>query len=143
MYIKETIQKHTKYKYTYYQNTHTIVKTPTHYKTNTYTHPHCLVYFASELIKCSFVENNWKIQSVNLLVSCCNGIAEELSEPVGLVRQNNNFLVDAYIFCSATLQWDRPLNLFYARLTIYFLRTNYTGSNSYVRFSIFEYVEIL
>jgi hypothetical protein len=24
--------------YTYYQNTHTIVKTPTHYKTHTYTH---------------------------------------------------------------------------------------------------------
>ena len=53
-------QKHIKYKYTYYQNTHTIVKphtlqnphththtlqnphihTPTHYKTHTYTHPH-------------------------------------------------------------------------------------------------------
>jgi len=25
MYIKETIHKHSKYKYTYYQNTHTIV----------------------------------------------------------------------------------------------------------------------
>jgi len=36
MYIKETIQKHSKYKYTYYQNTHTIVKTPTH------THNHIL-----------------------------------------------------------------------------------------------------
>jgi hypothetical protein len=32
--------KHRKYKYTYYQNTHTIVKTPTYYKTHTYTHPH-------------------------------------------------------------------------------------------------------
>ena len=32
--------KHSKYKYTYYQNTHTIVKTPTYYKTHTYTHPH-------------------------------------------------------------------------------------------------------
>jgi hypothetical protein len=37
MYISETIQKrstnntlHNKYKYTYYQNTHTIVKTPPH-----------------------------------------------------------------------------------------------------------------
>ena len=47
IYIKETIQKHStnntkhcKYKYTYFQNTHTIVKTPTHYKTHTYTHPH-------------------------------------------------------------------------------------------------------
>jgi len=40
MYIKEKIQKQSKYKYTYYQNTHTIVKTTTHYKTHTYTHPH-------------------------------------------------------------------------------------------------------
>ena len=47
LYIKETIQKHStnnirhsKYKYTYYLNTHTIFKTPTHYKTHTYTHPH-------------------------------------------------------------------------------------------------------
>jgi len=32
--------KHSKYKYTYYQNTQPIVKTPTHYKTHTYTHPH-------------------------------------------------------------------------------------------------------
>jgi len=38
--LKETIQKHSKYKYTCYQNTLTIVKTPTHYKTHTYTHPH-------------------------------------------------------------------------------------------------------
>jgi len=41
MSLNETIKKHntnntkhSKYKYTYYQNTHTIVKTPTH------THPH-------------------------------------------------------------------------------------------------------
>jgi len=36
-YPKENIlnTKHSKYKYTYYQNTHTIVKTPTHYKTHT------------------------------------------------------------------------------------------------------------
>jgi len=32
------IQKHSKYKYTYYQNTHT--NTPTHYKTYIYKHPH-------------------------------------------------------------------------------------------------------
>jgi len=32
--------KHSKYKYTYYQNTQTIVKTPTYYKTHTYTPPH-------------------------------------------------------------------------------------------------------
>jgi len=38
--MNETIQKHSKYKYTYYQNTHTIVKTPTHHKTHTYTHPY-------------------------------------------------------------------------------------------------------
>ena len=38
--IKETIQKHSKYKYTDYQKTHTIVTTPTHYKTHTNTHPH-------------------------------------------------------------------------------------------------------
>jgi len=52
----QTIQEDGKYKYTYYQNTHTNVKTPTHtkihslqnphihtsthYKTHTYTHPH-------------------------------------------------------------------------------------------------------
>jgi len=47
MYIKETIPKHgenntkhSKYKYKYYQNTNTIVKTPTHYKTHTYPHQH-------------------------------------------------------------------------------------------------------
>jgi len=40
--INETIQKHStnntkrsKYKYTYYKNTTTIVRTPTHYKTHT------------------------------------------------------------------------------------------------------------
>jgi hypothetical protein len=31
---------HSKYKYTYYQNTHTTVKRTTHYKTHTYTNPH-------------------------------------------------------------------------------------------------------
>ena len=42
MYTKETIQKHStnntkhsKYRYTYYQNTHTIVKTPPHTHTHT------------------------------------------------------------------------------------------------------------
>ena len=35
--MNETIQKHSKYKQTYYQNTHTIVKTPTHNKTHTNT----------------------------------------------------------------------------------------------------------
>jgi len=49
--MNETIQKHStnntkhsRYKYTYYQNTHTLqnpcMHTPTHYKTHTYTHPH-------------------------------------------------------------------------------------------------------
>jgi hypothetical protein len=49
--MNETIQKHStnnarhgKYKYAYYQNTHTLQKpyihTPTDYKTHTYTHPH-------------------------------------------------------------------------------------------------------
>ena len=51
--INKTVQKHSKNKYTYYQNTYTIVKTLTHihtrydtlhtsdrYKTHTYTHPH-------------------------------------------------------------------------------------------------------
>jgi len=51
MYIKETTQKrstnntrHSKYKYTYYQNTHILqnphIHTSTHYKTHTYTKPH-------------------------------------------------------------------------------------------------------
>ena len=47
IYIKETIQKHStnntkhsKYMYTYYQSTHTIVKTPIHDKTHTYTYSH-------------------------------------------------------------------------------------------------------
>ena len=43
MYMIETIQKHGKYMYTYYQNTHTLqnphIHTPAHYKTRTYTHP--------------------------------------------------------------------------------------------------------
>ena len=42
IYTNETIQELSKYKYTYYQNTHTIVKTPTHYNTHTYTHTHTL-----------------------------------------------------------------------------------------------------
>jgi len=37
-------KKHGKYKYTYYQNMHTLENphtyTPTHYKTHIYTHPH-------------------------------------------------------------------------------------------------------
>jgi len=32
--------KQSKYKYTYYQNTNTIVKTPARNKIHTYTHPH-------------------------------------------------------------------------------------------------------
>jgi len=39
MYINETIQKRSKYSYTYYQNTHPILKIPTDYKIHTYTHP--------------------------------------------------------------------------------------------------------
>jgi len=41
MHIKK-LQKHPQYKYTFYPFTHTstIVKTPTHYKTHTYTYPH-------------------------------------------------------------------------------------------------------
>jgi hypothetical protein len=42
--IVQTVQKHSKYKYTYYQNTHTLqnphIHTPTQYKTHTYTHQH-------------------------------------------------------------------------------------------------------
>jgi len=38
------ITKHSKYKYTYYQNTHIIVQTPTHYTTHTHTHTHTLQY---------------------------------------------------------------------------------------------------
>ena len=34
--------KHSKYKYTYYQNTHTIVKTAIRYETHTYTLPHII-----------------------------------------------------------------------------------------------------
>jgi hypothetical protein len=44
---KNTIQRHitnntehNKYKHTYYENTHTIFKTPSHYKTRTYTYPY-------------------------------------------------------------------------------------------------------
>ena len=50
MYVKETIQKHSKYTYTYYQNTHKLqkshIRTPTHYKTHIYTHlpPHTPTY---------------------------------------------------------------------------------------------------
>ena len=45
--MNETIQKRgtkntkqCKYKYTYYQNTHTIIQTLINYKTHTYTKPH-------------------------------------------------------------------------------------------------------
>jgi hypothetical protein len=42
--MKETIQKHSKHKYIYYQNTHTLqnpyIHKPTRYKTRTYPHPH-------------------------------------------------------------------------------------------------------
>jgi len=39
IYTNETIQN-TVNTNTHYQNTHTIFKAPTHYKTHTYTHPH-------------------------------------------------------------------------------------------------------
>ena len=48
---KDTVQKstkHSKYKYTCYQNTHTLqnphIHTPTHYKTHTLTHTHTHTY---------------------------------------------------------------------------------------------------
>jgi len=34
------MKKHRKYKYTYYQNTHTIVQAPTHYKSRTCAQTH-------------------------------------------------------------------------------------------------------
>jgi hypothetical protein len=53
IYINDTIQKHStnitkhsNYKYTYYQNTHIIVQTPTHYTKHTYTHT-CIHYSTS------------------------------------------------------------------------------------------------
>jgi len=63
-YINETIQKHSKYMYTCYQNTHTVVKTstqnphvhtPTHYKTQTYTHPH--ITKPTQLLKTHTLQN--------------------------------------------------------------------------------------
>ena len=43
-YTSKNNTKHSKYKYTYYQNTHTLqnphIHTPTHYKTHTHTLPH-------------------------------------------------------------------------------------------------------
>ena len=36
---KRNNTKHSKYIYSYYQNTHPHIHTPTHYKTHTYTHP--------------------------------------------------------------------------------------------------------
>ena len=45
--------KHNKYKYTYYQNTHKIVKTPTYYKNH--THNHIFVnYVFNRATKCTF-----------------------------------------------------------------------------------------
>jgi len=38
MYIKEAIQKHSKYKYTYYQNTHIYIYIYVHTHTHTHTH---------------------------------------------------------------------------------------------------------
>ena len=40
MYTQRKIQERNKYKYTYYQNNHTIVKTLTNYKSHTHTNPH-------------------------------------------------------------------------------------------------------
>jgi len=40
MYIKEAIQKHSKYKYTYYQNTHIYIYIYVHTHTHTHTHTH-------------------------------------------------------------------------------------------------------
>jgi len=39
IYVKETIQKNSKYNYTYYQNTHRIFKTNTHFKTKIFPPP--------------------------------------------------------------------------------------------------------
>ena len=39
-YIKETIQKHSKYKHMYYQNTHTLQNPHIHTSTHTHTHTH-------------------------------------------------------------------------------------------------------
>jgi len=50
----ETIQNTIKYKYIYYQNTHTIVKTPTHYKTHIYS-------ICPPIIQCFFPEE-WNFQ---------------------------------------------------------------------------------
>jgi hypothetical protein len=51
-YTNETKQKHSKYKYTYFQNTHTIVKTLTHYKTQAYTHPQSYIHIQiNKLVK--------------------------------------------------------------------------------------------
>ena len=39
MYTQRKIQERNKYKYTYYRNTYTIIKTPTNYKSQIYTNP--------------------------------------------------------------------------------------------------------
>jgi hypothetical protein len=49
-----------KTKYTCYQNTHTIVKTPAHYKTHTYAHPNI-----AKQVKTTTVQDTHKWKSHN------------------------------------------------------------------------------
>jgi hypothetical protein len=75
--MKETIQKHStnnairsKYKYTYYHKTDTIVKTPTHYKTHTYTHP-----YITKQVKTTTVQDKSEYEgSEGRVINRCQGI---------------------------------------------------------------------
>jgi hypothetical protein len=72
MYINETIQKHGKYKYTYYQNTHTIVKTSTHYKKH--PHIHTLAYAKSLIPIFAQIQQSMKVGITTLKLTSLNKV---------------------------------------------------------------------
>jgi len=73
MYINETIRKHSKYKYTYYQNTHTLqnphIHTPTHYKPHTYTHPQIHTPYIIKQVKTTTVQDTHQIIILGSLIA--------------------------------------------------------------------------
>jgi len=66
MYIKETIPKHSKYKHTYYQNTHTYthphIKKPIHTHTHTLQNPSIHTPHITKHVKITTVQDTNQIK---------------------------------------------------------------------------------
>jgi len=66
MYINETIQKHSKYKYTYYQNTHTLqtphITKPIHTHTHTLQNPHIHTPHITKQVKTTTVQDTHQMK---------------------------------------------------------------------------------